>query len=220
LCPTHKERRQKLQDVSDVVDLSFRPHSDSVEQKVNWLYSELKSKSFSRWTALLFCKTKKLHFSISCECMFGNLLSPLCDCRFLRAAEWPGDLIGWWRVHADCWWWGWFKTQKGERGREVERLSVAWQEVCMSACSHNHNQHFGRMIEWKIPKPWTGNNVFDMQELFCVTSDRNSRHHWDREKITAAAQLYVVTVKAWFSHPHSNHIHRLNASPEERKAAD
>lgn len=78
-----------------------------------------------------------LNLNHVCEyvCLVSNCLSPLCDCRFLRAAGWPGDLIGWWRAHADRWllvlvgggWW-W-------RKREVEReRGIKWQ-VCMSACS-------------------------------------------------------------------------------------
>lgn len=79
-----------------------------------------------------------LNLNHVCEyvCLVSNCLSPLCDCRFLRAAGWPGDLIGWWRGSR----WlliiggggggGGVMVEK-ERGREGKRDKVAGLHVCM-----------------------------------------------------------------------------------------
>lgn len=65
---------------------------------------------------------------------FSNWLSPLCDCRFLRAAEWPGHLIGWWRAHADCCLLVVGVTKRGSKKVEEREREMTWAgslHVCM-----------------------------------------------------------------------------------------
>ena len=95
--------RHNLQDSSNVSDFFnfLCPISESFLLMENAEFFQTETQSVSVTTCILL-KLKSSLYARVCVC-FSNWPSPLCDRRFLRAAGWPGDLIGWWRAHGDCW---------------------------------------------------------------------------------------------------------------------